>query len=67
MICRDTRKAGKNIGKHPNLSLRSIDVLNETQLKTTLKEYYCIIKLIGRLYETKPGEFEKHHYDFVKN
>ena len=66
VICRDMSKAEKNIGKHPNLSLRSINILNEAQLKTTIKEYECIINLIGKLYETKPGEFEKFHYDFVQ-
>ena len=66
LICRDMSKAEKNIGKHPNLSFRSIDVLNEAQLKTTIKEYGCIINLIGKLYESKPGEFEKFHYHFVQ-
>ncbi|MBL6664557.1 MAG: complex I NDUFA9 subunit family protein [Rickettsiales bacterium] len=66
IVCRDTDKAKKIFGENKNLEIKNIDIFNKEELEDLSKNYDVIINLIGKLFESKKGDFKKFHHDFPK-
>ena len=64
VICNDEEKALNKIGQHQNLEIKIIDIFDESKIKKLIKDHDVIINLIGKLFETKKGDFKKFHQKF---
>lgn len=64
VICQNKENALKKFKNHPNLQIKTIDIFNENELRNFVKNYEIVINLIGKLFETKKGDFAKFHHYF---
>jgi len=65
VICQHRKRAVEAIGRHPKLQINCIDIFNQRQLSTTIQRADVVINCIGKLYESRPGDFQRYHVDFV--
>ena len=66
VICTNTKKALDKFNNNKDLQIKNISIFDKAEIKNLVKDYDVIINLIGKLFETKKGEFNKFHYQFVQ-
>ncbi len=64
IICTNKERALKKIGNFKNLKIKNINIFNNNELKQIISNYDIIINLIGKLFESKKGDFKKFHHHF---
>ena len=66
VICTNHTKAAENLSKNDNLTIQTIDIFNPKKLQELVKNHDIIINLIGKLFESQKGDFQKFHHKFAK-
>lgn len=66
VVCTDKEKALRRIGNDKNLQISDIDIFSQNKLTNLIAQYDIIINLIGKLFESKKGDFAQFHHHFPK-
>lgn len=66
VACTNPKRAEKNIGLHENLTISTPDITSKDELEALVKDCDIVINLIGKLFESRKGDFDKFHHQFPK-
>jgi NADH dehydrogenase len=64
LVCTNKKKALDEIGEKEGLTIETIDIFDKDKLQKIVQNHDVIINLIGKLFESKKGDFNKFHHQF---
>ena len=66
VVCQNIQRAQQQLGNHPNLAIKSIDLFTPEIVQKAVENAAFVINLIGKLYEEKSGDFDRFHRLFTQ-